>query len=58
VQNRLMLEARRKLTYVPASVSQIAYELGFNDPAYFCRVFKRHNGVTPSEFRRRGIAAA
>lgn len=52
VQDRLLLEARRKLTYVAASVSQIAYELGFSDPAYFCRFFKKHAGMAPSAFRR------
>lgn len=52
VRDRLMLEARRKLTYVPASISQIAYELGFTDPAYFCRVFRQNNGMTPSQFRQ------
>lgn len=50
-QQRLMLEARRKLTYVPASVSSIAYELGYQDPAYFSRAFKRHCGMTPKQFR-------
>jgi AraC family transcriptional activator of pobA len=50
-QERLMLEARRKLIYVPAPVSLIAYELGFQDPAYFSRVFKRYSGMTPSAFR-------
>jgi len=40
------------LIYVPASIAQIAYELGFNDPAYFCRVFKRYSGVTPRAFRQ------
>ena len=50
-QHRLMLEARRKLTYVPASVASIAYELGFQDPAYFSRAFKRHTGMTPKQFR-------
>jgi len=51
-QHRLMLEACRKLTYVPSSVATIAYELGFQDPAYFSRLFKRHMGSTPKEFRR------
>jgi AraC family transcriptional activator of pobA len=51
LQQRLMLEARRRLTYVPAGISQIAYELGFQDPAYFSRVFKRHTGMTPKTFR-------
>jgi AraC family transcriptional activator of pobA len=53
-QQRLILEARRKLTYVPASVASVAYELGFQDPAYFSRVFKRHTGMTPKEFRQQG----
>jgi AraC family transcriptional activator of pobA len=52
-QDRLMLEACRKLTYVPASVASIAYELGFQDPAYFSRIFKKHLGLTPKEFRQR-----
>ncbi|SEN18814.1 AraC family transcriptional regulator, transcriptional activator of pobA [Duganella sp. CF517] len=51
-QDRLMLEACRKLTYVPASIASIAYELGFQDPAYFSRLFKKRMGVTPKEFRK------
>jgi AraC family transcriptional activator of pobA len=51
LQQRLMLEARRRLTYVPASISSIAYELGFQDPAYFSRAFKRATGMTPKAFR-------
>ncbi|HWW06004.1 helix-turn-helix domain-containing protein [Collimonas sp.] len=52
MQHRLMLEARRKLTYLPSAVASIAYELGFQDPAYFSRTFKRHTGLTPKEFRQ------
>lgn len=50
-QDRLMLEACRKLTYVPASIASIAYELGFQDPAYFSRLFKKRMGVTPKQYR-------
>ena len=53
LQDRMVLEARRKLTYIAAPVSRLAYELGFQDPAYFCRFFRKHTGMTPSEFRRR-----
>jgi AraC family transcriptional activator of pobA len=53
VQQRLALEARRRLIHVPSSVSGIASELGFKDSAYFCRFFRRHSGVSPNEFRRR-----
>jgi AraC family transcriptional activator of pobA len=56
-QERLMLEACRKLTYVPAGVAGIAYELGFQDPAYFSRLFKKLVGMTPREYRERTQAA-
>ncbi len=52
LQDRLLLEARRKLVYIAAPVSKLAYELGFDDPAYFWRFFRRRTGMTPSEFRR------
>jgi len=52
VQQRLALEARRRLIHVQSSVSGIASELGFKDSAYFCRFFRRHSGVSPNEFRR------
>ena len=51
IQDRLALEAQRMLIYSSAPVSLIAYELGFSDPAYFSRFFKRRVGITPSVFR-------
>lgn len=53
IQQRLALEARRRLVYAASSVSGIARELGFKDPAYFSRFFRRHSGIAPAEFRRR-----
>ena len=53
VQERLLLEARRKLVYTATPVSQLAYALGFNDPAYFCRFFRNRTGMAPTTFRRR-----
>jgi AraC family transcriptional regulator, transcriptional activator of pobA len=53
IQQRLALEARRRLVYAANSVSGIAGELGFKDPAYFSRFFRRHSGLGPNEFRRR-----
>jgi AraC family transcriptional activator of pobA len=55
IQQRLALEARRRLVYAANSVSGIAGELGFKDPAYFSRFFRRHSGVSPVEFRRRHL---
>lgn len=51
-QERLLLEARRRLVYIAAPVQRLAYELGFEDPAYFNRFFKKHTGMTPAHFRR------
>ncbi|MFC5409983.1 helix-turn-helix domain-containing protein [Larkinella bovis] len=50
ITNRLMLEARRKLQYSSLSVKELAYELGFNDPDYFSRLFKKSTGKSISAF--------
>jgi AraC family transcriptional activator of pobA len=47
---RLMIEAQRKLRYSNLSVKELAYELGFNDPDYFSRLFKKSTGKSVSEF--------
>jgi AraC family transcriptional activator of pobA len=52
LQQRLALEARRRLIYATESVCGIASALGFKDSAYFSRFFRRHSGVSPHEFRR------
>lgn len=53
VTNRLMLEARRRLYYGEwTSVKELAFELGFNDPAYFSRLFKKATGHTVAAFSR------
>ncbi|MCK9207878.1 MAG: AraC family transcriptional regulator [Salinivirgaceae bacterium] len=48
---RLMLEAKRLLYHSPLDISQIAFNLGFEDPSYFTRFFKKSNNITPSAFR-------
>lgn len=48
--NRLIIEAQRKLQYSTLSVKELAYELGFNDPDYFSRFFKKCTGKSISEF--------
>lgn len=53
IQERLLLEAQRRLIYTGVPVSQLAYELGFSDPPYFCRFFKRLTGHSPGNFRGR-----
>jgi AraC-like DNA-binding protein len=48
---RLLLEARRKVVFSDLSTKQIAYELGFKDPAYFHRYFKLNTQKNPTQFR-------
>ena len=48
--NRLITEAQRKLRYSNTSIKDLAYELGFNDPDYFSRLFKKSTGKSASEF--------
>ncbi len=48
--HRLMTEAQRRLRYTNISVKELAYELGFNDPDYFSRLFKKSTGKSASEF--------
>ncbi|KUM43052.1 helix-turn-helix domain-containing protein [Pseudomonas sp. EpS/L25] len=50
---RLLLQARRNLTFTQAPVAEIAEALGFADPAYFARCFRRGTGQSPLNYRRR-----
>ncbi|WP_053080246.1 helix-turn-helix domain-containing protein [Methylobacterium variabile] len=52
LHDRLMLEAKRSLIYTTLPVSKIAFDLGFNDPAYFSRFFAARAGMSPAAFRR------
>ena len=53
ILNRLIREARRNLVYTNLPVSTIAYALGFDDPAYFSRVYAAATGRSPRAFRAR-----
>lgn len=52
IHERLLLEARRELVYTSRTVSTISYSLGFADPGYFTRFFKRVAGISPRTFRQ------
>jgi len=51
ITNEVMLEARRLLYYSELNVKEIAHSLGYEDHAYFSRLFKRAAGITPLSFR-------
>ena len=51
ILERVIREARRNLVYTNLPISTIAYALGFNDPAYFSRLFSGATGLSPRSFR-------
>jgi AraC family transcriptional regulator, transcriptional activator of pobA len=52
IHERLLLEADALLDDSRLQVREIAEELGFSDPAYFSRFYKRHTGRSPNRKRR------
>ncbi|MET3535432.1 helix-turn-helix domain-containing protein [Chryseobacterium limigenitum] len=50
--NRILLEAKRLLFYTDKPVKEIAYDLGYEDPAYFNRLFTNKIGNTPVNFKK------
>jgi len=52
IKERVMVEAKRRLYLTQNSVKEIAYGLGFDDPAYFNRFFKKWAQITPEEYRQ------
>jgi AraC family 4-hydroxyphenylacetate 3-monooxygenase operon regulatory protein len=56
--DRQLREAKRLLLFSDSAVSEIAYQLGFKDPAYFARFFNRLVGCSPSAYRAEQIAVS
>ena len=54
VHERLLLEAKRNLVYSVLTVREISDSLGFSEPAYFTRFFKRLQKISPQQFRQIG----
>jgi AraC family transcriptional regulator, transcriptional activator of pobA len=52
IQERIIMEAKRLLIYTDKSAKEIAYDLGFEDTAYFSNFFKKHTAHSPLNFRR------
>jgi len=52
IRDRILLEAKRLLVNADMSVTEIAYELNFQDNSYFNRFFRKYAGLTPDSFRK------
>lgn len=52
IKDRIILEAKRLLVHTELSVKEIGYKLGYEDPAYFIRLFTNHTEESPQHFRK------
>ncbi|MFN8345358.1 MAG: AraC family transcriptional regulator [Spirosomataceae bacterium] len=52
IDNMIVLEAKVLLCQSHLSINEVATEIGLHDPSYFSRLFKKKEGITPSDFRR------
>lgn len=51
IETRKLTEAKNLLASTNKSISEIGFELGYNEKSYFSNVFKKKSGQTPTEFR-------
>ena len=57
IKNRIILEAKRLLVHTDRTAKEIAYGLGYDDPAYFSRLFVIKTAETPSGFRAKYLSS-
>lgn len=51
ITEQLLMKSRRALKFSDSSIKEISYSLGFSSPDYFSSFFKKHVGLTPTNFR-------
>nr|WP_247672694.1 helix-turn-helix domain-containing protein [Aquimarina sp. MMG016] len=52
IRHSKLLEAKRMLSSHTTSIKEVAYGLGFDDPTYFTKYFKKGTGYTPKQFQK------
>ena len=52
ISERIIIEAKRELYLTNKTVDEIASELGYDDPFYFSRFFKKHTQTSPTVYRK------
>lgn len=53
IQSEILLRARRMLVYTQQQIGEIARTLGFDDCAYFTRLFTKRTGMSPTSYREK-----
>ncbi len=56
IQEQRIRHAKHLLRSPDVNIKEVAYAAGFNDPNYFSRMFKKQEGMTPRQYRRRNLA--
>lgn len=56
LNDALIMEAKRHLLATTRQINQISWDLGYEDPSYFIRFFKKHTGLSPEAFRNQHLA--
>ena len=51
MQKKRITESKREVAFTDKSIQEVSYDMGFKDPAYFHRFFKKTTGQSPGEFR-------
>ena len=52
IRDQVVLKAKRQLIYTSLSLQEIAYSLGYDDYAYFSKLFKKETDVSPALYRK------
>jgi len=55
IQEEIFLEAKRLLHHTKLNAREIAFRLGYHDPTYFSRLFRKFTGYTPLAFRAKQL---
>ncbi|TAI47678.1 helix-turn-helix domain-containing protein [Flagellimonas allohymeniacidonis] len=51
LENKRITESKKKVAFTDLNIQEIAYEMGYKDPAYFNRIFKTNTGTSPIAYR-------
>jgi AraC-like DNA-binding protein len=55
INEMLLMEIKALLRHSQLNISEIAYQLDFSDPSHFSNFFKKHQGVTPQQYRNEAV---